>query len=75
MSLEHSPARQRAAYSVHEFAKAYGFSVPMLYKLWAKGEGPAIMKVGVRTLISFEAADRWRRDRERVSRQLKQTGS
>ena len=75
MSLEHSPARQRRAYSVHEFAKVYGFSVPMLYKLWSKGEGPAIMKVGVRTLISFEAADKWRRDRERATRQLKQTGS
>lgn len=59
------------AYSVAAFCEAHGFSVPMLYKLWARGEGPAIMKVGVRTLISFEAADRWRRDRERATRQLK----
>jgi hypothetical protein len=29
------------------------------------------MKVGVRTLISIQAADRWRRERERAARQLK----
>ena len=62
---------QRRAYSVSAFCEAHGFSVPMLYKMWAKGEGPAIMKVGVRTLISVEAADRWRRDRERATQQLK----
>lgn len=54
-------------YSVAGFCEAYGLSVPMLYKLWTKGEGPAFMKVGVRTLISYEAADKWRRARERAS--------
>jgi hypothetical protein len=69
------PVQHRSgAYSVAEFCKAYGLSVPMLYKLWARGEGPTFMKVGVRTLISYEAADKWRRERERVTRQLKQTG-
>jgi hypothetical protein len=62
-----APPMQRGAYSVAEFCEAYRLSIPLLYKLWSKGEGPALMKVGVRTLISFEAADKWRRDRERVS--------
>ena len=44
---------------------------PLFYKLRAKGEAPDIMKAGARTLISVEAADRWRRDRERATRQLK----
>ena len=66
------PLQHRSgAYSVASFCEAHGFSVPMLYKLWARGEGPAIMKVGVRTLISFEAADRWVRERERATKQLK----
>jgi hypothetical protein len=32
----------------------------MVYKLIARGEGPAIVKVGRRTLISAEAAHEWR---------------
>jgi hypothetical protein len=68
-----APPKQRhgGAYSVAEFCEAYGVSVPLLYKLWARGEGPDVMKVGVRTLISIQAADRWRRERERAARQLK----
>jgi predicted DNA-binding transcriptional regulator AlpA len=74
MSFEHSPAmqRRRGAYSVAEFCEAFGLSVPMFYKLLAKREAPDVMKVGVRTLISVEAADRWRRARERATRQLNQ---
>jgi predicted DNA-binding transcriptional regulator AlpA len=75
MSLEHSPQRQRSAYSVAEFCEAYGLSVPMFYKLRGRGEAPDVMKIGSRTLISVEAAMRWVRARERATRQLKQTGS
>lgn len=74
MSLEHSPARQRrrgGASSVAEFCEAYGLSVPMFYKLKAKGEAPDTMKAGTRTLVSDAAAERWCRARERVARQLK----
>jgi hypothetical protein len=74
MSLEHSPQRQRqhGAFSVAEFCEAYSLSVPMFYKMLRRGEGPDVMKVGVRTLISVEAANKWRRERERATREAKQ---
>ena len=72
MSLENSPRQpHRRAYSVAEFCEAHSLSVPMFYKMQNRGEGPAVLKAGARTLISVEAADRWRRDRERATRQLK----
>ena len=66
-----SPARQRrqgGAYSVAEFCHAFGLSVPMLYKLWAKGKGPAFFKVGTRTLISDKAAAKWVNAAEKAAR-------
>ena len=69
MSLEHAPQRQkRGAYSVAEFAEAHGISVGMLYKMWARGEGPDFFKAGTRTLIGEEAGARWRKARERAAR-------
>ena len=65
------PQHRSGAYSVAEFCEAYGVSVPFLYKLWAKGEGPDVMKVGTRTLITFEAADRWSHQLERTTKQLR----
>lgn len=67
-------APKPAAHSVAEFCEANRLSVAMFYKLRAKGLAPDVMKVGARTLISVEAAARWRRERERAARQLK-TGS
>jgi hypothetical protein len=49
------------AYSIEEFCKAHGgLSESMFHKLCREGRGPAIMKVGARTLISAEAAAAWR---------------
>lgn len=78
MSIEHAPERQRrrrGASSIAEFCQTFGISIPMFYKLKAKGEAPDVMKVGTRTLISDAAADKWRRDRERAARQLEQQTS
>ena len=76
MSLEQTSQPRRGAFSVAEFCEAYGLSVPMFYKMRNRGEAPDQMKIGSRTLISVQAADRWRRARERASRQLKkQTAS
>jgi predicted DNA-binding transcriptional regulator AlpA len=69
MPLGQYISQKQRAYSVAEFCEAFGLSVPMFYKLKNKGRAPRIMKVGSRTLISFEAADKWRRDRERAARQ------
>jgi hypothetical protein len=69
------PVLRAGAFSVAKFCEAYDVSVPLLYKLWAKGEGPVFFKAGKRTLISVEAAAKWVRARERASKQFKQTGS
>jgi predicted DNA-binding transcriptional regulator AlpA len=71
MSLDQATStrpRLRHAYSVAEFCQAYGLSAPMFYKLRAKGQAPDVMKVGARTLISVEAADKWRKKLERAAK-------
>ena len=54
----------RLALSVPEFCRAHGISEAFFYKLKRRGEGPREMKVGARTLITFESAAEWRRARE-----------
>jgi len=54
-----------AAYSIREFCEAHRVSESMYFKLRNQGLGPAEMSVGSRRIISFEAAERWRRERER----------
>jgi predicted DNA-binding transcriptional regulator AlpA len=58
------PPTLRLALSIPEFCKAHGISEGFFYKLKKQGEGPREMKVGARTLISFESAAEWRRARE-----------
>lgn len=55
----------RLALSIREFCEAHGISEGFFYKLKKQGEGPREMKIGARTLITFEAAAKWRRARER----------
>ena len=52
------------AYPVPAFCKAVGISVRTFYGLLERGEGPAIVKIGRRTVIRREAADQWLKDRE-----------
>ena len=54
----------RDADSIAEFCRRNGICRATFYKLLAKGQGPRIMKVGARTLISREAASDWRRRME-----------
>lgn len=42
------------------FCRAHDISRALLYRLWAEGKGPDRIKVGNRTLITREAAARWR---------------
>lgn len=58
------PPPPRLALSIPEFCKAHGISEGFFYKLKKQGEGPREMKVGARTLITFESAAEWRRTRE-----------
>ena len=60
-------AYELAAFSVFGFCVAHGLSRSKLYDLWRRGEGPRLMKVGSRTLVSVEAAQAWRRACERAA--------
>lgn len=52
------------ALSIAEFCRAHSISERMYFKLRAQGLGPVEMAVGTRRLISLEAAEQWRRERE-----------
>jgi hypothetical protein len=57
----------RAAFSIPEFCRRYGFSQAFFFKLKAQGHGPRLMEVGRRRLISREADEAWRREREQAA--------
>jgi hypothetical protein len=57
------------AFSIRSFCERHSISESFFHKLRALGLGPAIMKVGARTLISREAAARWRAEREAAAQQ------
>jgi hypothetical protein len=61
------PVYELAAYNVLGFCLAHGLSRSTFYELRRVGDGPVIMKCGTRTLISVEAAQTWRRARERAA--------
>jgi predicted DNA-binding transcriptional regulator AlpA len=54
----------RMVLSIADFCAAYAISRAMLYKMFADGRGPRVMRVGSRRLISVEAAEEWRRKME-----------
>ena len=59
-----TPPIWAAAYSIREFCVSHRLSESMYFKLRNQGLGPDEMSVGSRRIISFEAAERWRRERE-----------
>lgn len=52
------------SYSIVEFCYSENISKALFYKILKEGNGPKIMKVGRRTLISAEAATEWRKRME-----------
>lgn len=52
------------AFSVLEFCDAHRISKARYYELKQQGLAPVEMVVGNRRIISHEAAERWRRQRE-----------
>jgi hypothetical protein len=56
--------QRTAANHVTGFCREHRISGAHFYNLLKRGEGPAVMKVGRRTLISAEAATEWRRRME-----------
>src|SRR3954451_9751216 len=59
----------RLALSIPEFCEAHGISEGMFYKMKKQNRAltPREMKIGTRTLITFEAAAKWRAEREAAS--------
>jgi hypothetical protein len=55
------------AFSIPLFCAMHDFSPAHYYRLKAAGLGPKEMKIGHRVLISREAAERWRRQREQAT--------
>jgi hypothetical protein len=55
------------AYSIDEFCVRHRISPQLFYKLRPQGLMPVTFNVGTRVLISREAADAWRRAREKGS--------
>ena len=53
-----------AAYFISEFCAAHRLSPSMYFKLKSVGKAPAEMQVGRRRMVSVEAAEAWRRERE-----------
>ncbi len=48
-------------YSIDEFCRLHNIGRTTFYSLLKEGKAPEIMKIGVRrTLISMEAAEKWR---------------
>ena len=65
-------AQSRVANHVDGFCHEHGISRAHFYNLLRPGDGPAIMKVGRRTLISAEAAAEWRRRMESAAAEQSQ---
>lgn len=60
MTLPIDPAQQRLAYDVPLFCRLHNISKGMFYIMHKNETGPEIMKIGSSTLISAEAATKWR---------------
>jgi hypothetical protein len=58
------------AFSIASFCERHDISVAHYYRLRCEGKTPAEMKLGSRILISKEAAAKWRRERERATREI-----
>lgn len=54
-------------YTVDEFCESHRISRVFFYNLLRGGNGPRIIKIGKRTLISKEAAATWRRRMENAA--------
>jgi predicted DNA-binding transcriptional regulator AlpA len=61
------------AYNVMEFCTRHGISRSAFYKAIDAKQAPKLMRVGKRILISKEAAEKWRREREQATPNLATT--
>jgi hypothetical protein len=66
-SQDNTTTQSPIAFTVREFCKAHRISPAFYYALKRAGLGPREMEVGVRRIITGEAAADWRHDREQQS--------
>ena len=59
--------RSPCASSINQFCRDHAISRSTFYNLLKRGVGPAVMKVGKRTLVSAESAAAWRRRMENAA--------
>ena len=62
--MSQQESRKDGTYTVNQFCKAHNISRSMFYKQQKLGQGPRVMRVGRRRLISYEAAAEWRQRME-----------
>jgi hypothetical protein len=55
------------AFSIEQFCWRHSISRSLFYLLLKTGEGPDLMRIGNRVLISRESAARWRKAREEAA--------
>ena len=60
---------EKDAYNILEFCQRHGISRSAFYKAIDTGQAPRLMHLGSRILVSKEAAEAWRREREQASEQ------
>jgi hypothetical protein len=63
------------AMSIAEFCRQHSVSQPFFFKLQKQGRGPKTIKLGARTLITVDAAAKWRRAHERKQADNLKTGN
>jgi hypothetical protein len=61
------------AMSISEFCRRHSISTDYFFKLQRAQRGPRVMSVGKRTLISVDAAAKWRREQERETAKAAQS--
>ncbi|MDX1998821.1 MAG: hypothetical protein SF066_13985 [Thermoanaerobaculia bacterium] len=59
-----SEANEPVVYSIRQFCATHQISKSKLYQLFKIGEGPAVLRVGRRRLITAVSAAAWRRRQE-----------
>lgn len=55
------------AFTIEQFCQLHQLSQSMYFKMREQGLGPQEMQYGRRRAISYEAAEHWRRERERAA--------
>jgi len=63
--MSQQESRNESTFTVNQFCEYHNISRSMFYKLLQQGQGPRLMAVGRRRLISNEAAADWRQQMER----------